>query len=423
MAKNEFNILAINEPETEVKQKKPNGGSRIVNFIARIICLLAAIGIWFYVQDYDSPTYEKKFTNIPISIEGNANGLTVLSGYDNDIDVTVKGRKSDISRLKVSDISAVIDISNVTEAGNISCPVDVIVPSGLEISEMSSTNFWLYIDKSATINVPVYPSYTGYTESGLTVGNISASPSSITVNGPEAVLKSITGAYCSLELDKITGSVNARKMIVLRDENGDEITNPYVTIGTKEVMLSLPVYKEAQIPIKTQFIGGVHSLSNATVVAEPRLLTVRGTVEAMNDLYELIVDVDESKIAGSGTVSLPITLPKGIECVTGETVVKLRITLHNNMMRTMVLNNIQVVNVPEGMNYRLSATALTVTLRGLQPALISFPQTSLYAKVDLSVLEGNQSGEYQLPLEVFTDFDNTGVYAFGEYKINVIINE
>ena len=423
MAKNEFNILAVNEPEVESKKKKTGSGIRIVNFIARIVCLLAAIGIWFYVQDYDSPTYEKKFTNIPVSIQGSASGFTVLSGYDNNIDVTVKGRKSDISKLKLSDITASIDISNVTEAGNISCPVDVILPSGLEVSELSSTNFWLYIDKRATANITVYPSYTGYTESGLIVGNIAASPSSITVSGPEAVLKSISGAYCSLELDKITGSVTARETIVLRDANGDEITNPYVAIGTKEVMLTLPVYKEAVIPIKAQFIGGVHSLNEATVKAEPSTITVRGTVEAMEDIYELLVDVDESKIPGSGTVSVPITLPKGVESVSSETVVKLNVTLHNNRMRTMALGNIQAVNVPEGMYYSLSATALTVNLRGTQQSLDAFYPTMLSAKVDLSVLEGNRSGEYQLLVEIDTNFQNTGVYVFGEYKINVTISE
>ena len=210
MAKNEFNILAVHEPEKEQKKPKQRG-IHIANFIARIVCLLAAIGIWFYVQDYDSPTYEKKFTNIPVAISGGANGLTVLSGYDNDVDVTVKGRKSDINRLKASDITAEIDISTITEAGDVSCPVDIILPSGLEVSELSSTYFWLYIDKTATASIPVFPSYTGYTESGLTVGNITASPSSVVVSGPEAVLKTISGAYCGLELDKITGSVSARK--------------------------------------------------------------------------------------------------------------------------------------------------------------------------------------------------------------------
>ena len=423
MAKNEFNILAMGEPEVEVKKKKTASGARIANFLAQIICLVAAIGLWFYVQDYDSPTYEKKFTNIPITITGSAGGLTVLSGYDNDIDVTVKGRKSDISRIKVSDITAVIDISSITEAGNVSCPVDVILPSGLEVAELSSTNFWLYIDKTATANIPVYPSYTGYTESGFTVGNITASPSSVIVSGPEAVLKTISGAYCSLDLDKITGSVTARKTIELRDENGEKITNPYVTVGTKEAILSLPVYREAIVPIKVQFIGGVHSLNEATIVAEPRLITVRGTVEAMADLYELVVDVDESKIAGSGTVSVPITLPKDIDSVSGETIAKFKITLHNNMMRTMAISNIQVQNVPQGMNYTLGTTALTVTLRGKQTSLTAFSPIMVSAKVDLGFLEGKPSGTYQVPVEINTDFASTGVYPFGEYVINVTINE
>lgn len=89
----------------------------------------------------------------------------------------------------------------------------------------------------------------------------------------------------------------------------------------------------------------------------------------------------------------------------------------------MAISNIQAVNVPDGMYYSLSATALTVNLRGTQPSLDSFSLTSVSAKVDLSVLEGNRSGEYQLPVEIDTKFQNTGVYVFGEYKLNVTISE
>ena len=44
------------------------------------------------------------------------------------------------------------------------------------------------------------------------------------------------------------------------------------------------------------------------------------------------------------------------------------------------------------------------------------------AKLDLAFLEGRPSGTYQVPLELNTDFANTGVYAFGEYMVNVTIN-
>lgn len=416
--------MATNETDKKtIHEKKTLNNSRVFNFVAQIACLVAAIGLWFYVQDYNSPSYEKKFTNIPITIQGSSNGFTVLSGYDSDVDVTVRGRKSDINRLSANDITAYIDISDINEAGNISCPVGIILPSGLEVKALSSTNFWLYIDKTATASVPVYPSYTGYTESGLTVGHIMASPSSITVTGPEAVLKQISGAYCSIELDKIVGSISARQAVTLLDKNGETIDNPYVKLATKEVLLTLPVYREITVPIKAQFIGGVHSINNATVVVSPSTIRLRGRVEDVDKITEIVVDVDESKIEGSGSVWATYSLPKNVENLSGDSLVKLDITLHNNVMKTIAFTSIKYENAPSNVKYVINTAGVTLTVRGPLGALSVFDSSAINGVVDLSVLEGKESGSYQLPIKLDTNFANTGVYAFGEYNVSVTIVE
>ncbi|HPE95598.1 MAG TPA: CdaR family protein, partial [Bacillota bacterium] len=204
--------------------------TRVINFIVLIFCFIGSIALWFYVQDYDSPTYEKKFTNISVDIVGETDGYSVLSGYNNTIDVTVIGRKSDINKLYSSDIVAQIDISDITDTGTVSCPVTVILPNGISVSELSANSFWLYIDTTASMTIKVIVTHTGYTENGLIVGTAVASPATVTVSGPVGELRKIAGAYCTLDLGQISGSVSANGTLELRDSSGDAIDNPYMSI-------------------------------------------------------------------------------------------------------------------------------------------------------------------------------------------------
>ncbi len=396
--------------------------TRVINFIVLIFCFIGSIALWFYVQDYDSPTYEKKFTNISVDIVGETDGYSVLSGYNNTIDVTVIGRKSDINKLYSSDIVAQIDISDITDTGTVSCPVTVILPNGISVSELSANSFWLYIDTTASMTIKVIVTHTGYTENGLIVGTAVASPATVTVSGPVGELRKIAGAYCTLDLGQISGSVSANGTLELRDSSGDAIDNPYMSISTDIVSVSIPVYMQKTLPVTAQFVGGVYSSNMATIVAVPETVALRGTVETMSNLTSIVVDVDESCIDGVGTAVVPITLPTGVENLSGSSTVELNITLLNNGARTFAISGIEAVNVPAGLVYTITTESVNIKVRGIIDALFAFnAEKSLSVTADLSSLAGKTSGTYQIPLTVDSDYSKTAVYPYGSYTVEVVI--
>lgn len=398
-------------------------GARALNFIVLILCFICSIALWFYVQDYDSPTYEKTFTGIKVGIIGESGGLSVLSGYDGEVDITVKGRRSDINRLYSDDIVAQIDISGVSSAGNVKLPVTVIVPNGLTVSKLSSSEFWLYIDKTATASVPVVVRHTGYSNEGLIIGNPVASPSTVTVTGPAGELEKIAQAYCELDIGKIDASVEATGGFVLRDASGNVIDNPYVTVSEMVLSIKIPVYMQKELPVRVQFIGGVHPLGSSVVESVPESLTLRGTVEDMTGITEIVIDVDERNIDGMGTAVVPIVLPKGVENVSGISTAEVDVTLLNNVSREFTLADFEVKNVPSGMAYTVDTDSITVKVRGMLEAVRMFnPDTSLTASLDLSVLDGRPAGTYRIPLNIDSMFSNTGVYVYGGYSVVVTIS-
>ena len=78
------------------KNAEKKSHSRLYSFLVLIISLLCAVLLWLYVLGYDSPDFEKKFSQIPVTIIGNTElaektGYTVISDMTFSFDVTVSG--------------------------------------------------------------------------------------------------------------------------------------------------------------------------------------------------------------------------------------------------------------------------------------------------------------------------------------------
>ena len=413
----------------EIKLTKASS-SRLQKLMVQILAFLGALILWFYVMGVNSPTYEKTYNDIPITIIGaeilkQNYGYTVLSGQDTKVDITIQGRRSDISKLNASDIQVQVDVSTLDTVGANVCSLNLLLPNGLKAPYISSSNVLIYIDRSISKSIPVKVTHTGYIATGLILGAYDPSPSTVTVEGPENAVNKIDGAYADLQLDKIEGSIKARQKLVLKDSDGIVITNQYITLRTTEVEVNIPVYIEKAVPINVEFIDGVYPIEQATITIDPATILVRGLVENMTDFNKVTLKVNESIIDGQYQTIIPISLPAGIENKSGKNAVDISIKLNNNSSRTVTINNFAFINKPDGLNYTLSpnSTSLKIKLLGLTSDVSTFDTTmDLVIKVDLSSLADKTSGTYQLPVIVDTNFDTTHVYPFGTYYVDIIVN-
>ena len=83
------------------KNAEKKSHSRLYGFLVLIISLLCAVLLWLYVLGYDSPDFEKKFSQIPVTIIGNTE-LAEKTGYRRLVRRKVRKKrvKSCVARLK-----------------------------------------------------------------------------------------------------------------------------------------------------------------------------------------------------------------------------------------------------------------------------------------------------------------------------------
>ena len=134
------------------KNAEKKSHSRLYGFLVLIISLLCAVLLWLYVLGYVSPDFEKKFSQIPVTIIRNTEladktGYTVISDMTFSFDVTVSGKKTDVNSMRDTDITAYIDVSGVTTEGGIYLPVTVFVQYGITVARLLVSEAYLYIDE------------------------------------------------------------------------------------------------------------------------------------------------------------------------------------------------------------------------------------------------------------------------------------
>ncbi len=397
-----------------------------------VIAALSAIVLWLYVLGYDSPNYEKEF-NVAVSAEGEtelreARGYTIISDFGFSIKVTVSGPQSEVNMLKAEDIKAYIDVSGVTEPGNVSLPIQVVLPNEnkLAVASKSSESAVVFIDECIVAKIPVGVSFSDYTlPADLTLGDYTVTPVSVEVEGPKSMIDTVSYAYAPVTLpDEISGSVKVRTSVTLRTASGATVNNSYIVLRDTSVEVSVPVIKVKDVPVKVYFVGGYYSTESAKITLSHEYVKVKGVAEDVDQLDEIKINIAETTI-GSDEVVKKISFPAGVQSADGVTSVTAKIVFNDIVFRkiSVYTENCKFVNVPETLTVAPVDQVVNITVFGPRESLSLLTFEDLALEADLSYMDLKPDKKYSVPLEVgFSAWNDifTGVYVSGEYEITFI---
>ncbi len=401
--------------------------SRFQNVVAKVLCVLAAIVLWFYVVGTDTAIEEKKFTDVPIDIKSvvaleDNFGLSVISGYDYTVDLTVSGANADISRLSLDDVSVFVDVSHIEAAGEYSLEVKTSLPNGVTVSAQSSNYIQVYVDKRTSISVPVVVEPMYSMESTYELGEPEPSITMVNVSGPAVELEKIKEAKVTLDLGRIDKTLTATGKLVLVDASGAPITNPYIKLQSAEVSVKIPVYTYKDVPLAVTYKYGYYNSTNVDVKISPASIRVKGEPSALDNLDSIVVlQLDEKKIVEDGSRTATIMLPDNIENVSGIRTADIKITHKGTDTRDVVVSNLSVVNTGS-LRYTIDSPSIVVKFRGTRTLLSLLNQNNVTATIDLGYLN-NSSGTVSVPVTISVSNTLSGsVYEIGEYEIDVTIH-
>lgn len=255
------------------------------------ICFLMSVTVWLYVMSTNDTGYENSLSYVTVNILGKDtlknNDLSIISGFDNIVTVTLKGKRADIGGLTPNEINAYIDVSEITASGQYPLPVKIEVPenSTLVSVEPSAVSVNVDVNSERVIKIEVMLEYV--IDAAYTLGEMLPNYTSVTVTGPKSILDTIAYAAVKSDVGTIKTSQKLSGKVALYDVYNQEINNPYLKCSVNEVSVTVPVTMRKTVPLVIDFVGGYSTQYDRTI--SPAEVTLIGDPLIVSKIEQISV--------------------------------------------------------------------------------------------------------------------------------------
>ena len=266
----------------------------------KVVSIALAALLWLVVSGEE--TVERalriplEFTNVPPRLE-------IVGEPPNVVDVRVRGSSGTLGRVASGEMVAVLDLRTARAGQRLFhlSGSDVRAPFGIEVVQVTPSNFYMTFEASMSRRVPVHPQVEGEPAPGYEIGTVSAEPSAVEVVGPATAVKALTGAITEPVSAAGASATLTETVSVGVSDASVRLADPdpvQVTVNIAPAQLQWAV---AGIPVKV-----VNGSEGVTVTPSSVTVHVRGPREAMGAdaaAFDASVDVGGLK---PGEYRLPV---------------------------------------------------------------------------------------------------------------------
>ena len=403
-----------------------------------ILSLFAASLLWMYVTTTEGVEVQKTLTGVKIEFLGAdamraSSDLIVTEQDRTTVNLTLSGTRRVLSKLTNSNVTATVNLNNVTADGRYSVSYDLAFPGGVNANEVtvvhtSSDVVNFYVDKLARKTVEVKGAFTGNTAEGyLADESMVFDPLVVAISGPKTVISKVDHAFVAITREEVDRTLSYSTTYSLVDANNNPVEDSSIQRETEEVTVTLNVLSTKEVPLDVTIIdgGGATRDANTRIEITPSSIMLAGDAAAIDSTTKLILGtINLSTFATDFSATYTIIPPNGTENMTGVTEATVTVSITGVATKSFSVNpdNIICINVPDGYDAENITQALNVTVRAPQEVLDRISEVNLRAVADLSNLGTNASGVFTPTVEIKIDgFPEAG--CVGEYKIYITLKE
>ena len=394
------------------------------HWLLKIISLLLAFALWFVVISTNDPVDEKRFQNIKVNLLNtellteNGQVYEVLDNTDIVRTVTFDAPSSVRREIQSSDIIAEADLTNLTVTNTVE--IKLSCPKYSEQVQNISGNIEyvkLNIERETRKTINIICNIVGSVEENYIVGDVSLDRTRLEIEGPESAIAEINRAEVEVDVTGITGTGRASGTIRLVDAEGNEVIRSSVSKNLESVAITVEMWNTKEIPVVYNYFGTLAENYQVTGMETTLdVVKVAGSTEQLNSMTQLTVDPQDINVTGETKdyevkLDLEKYLPKGIsfadENFDSSATVKVLIEPLIEKKVPLKAENIQIVNVPEGVTCEIvSANSTPLVAKGREAYVALLQSSTLPGVVDVGAWIENSNppqplvGEYNLPVDV-----------------------
>ena len=365
--------------------------------LSLLLSLAISFGLWLYVVTVISPESEAVIYDIPVELVGkdylNNQDLIITSSTDNlRVDLTLRGNRSDLSKLNASNIKVIADLSQITYAGEhrLACSVS-FQSATAEVKEQHPELISVVVAEKLTKTIPVKVTYIGSVPTGYEENrdNISMDHTTVTISGPKQTVERIDYAGITVDLsNEMTTFVGDYPLVLCGPDSRPVADVSFVTTNVSHIRAVVQVNKVKRVALKFELDYTASGLDQDMVTIYPMAdtITLIGTAEALEKVDDVLTfTIALRNYTGAYTETFVPTLPDGVSCLDS---IMVHIQLPEMVGRWLSVNNFVYENVPDGMVLQVTDTP-TIELWGPRDVLTKLTSDEVYGIVDCAAISGS----------------------------------
>lgn len=400
--------------------------------IVLVFSFFIAIIIWLLVVITMGQQTTRIIKDVKVTIDDTVPsqfGLQVFGEDEFTVDVTVKGKKYQISEgsLSSEDISVVAQTTTVDSAGVYTLQLKGEYGTdntSYTISNLSSKTVQVYFDTEKTTNFVIEPQIVtddfDIAGEGFSCGDINLSETAVTITGPSTQVNRIEKVVAEVVLENsLTSNKSAEtKVVPLDDKQKSDFQ--YLSMNVEKVIVTIPILRVKQLNTAVTFKNAPDGL-----VLNPLKYSITPNSAEFNVLVD---DYDKTTeyVVGSinfkelSPTSNTFTFEAANTSITDENISEFTVSvnLDGYTQEYMKIPSSRItVNNPDNIEFDMSELNKSIVIVGTEENLKGITEEMITVDVDLSSVVLEDGVRKTVPAIVTVESATCWVY--GAYTVDI----
>lgn len=286
-------------------KKRLAKGAR-TNFSLAFYSVIIACIVWFIISIALYPSVTRQIQDVQVSLDisgstASENGLSIISCNLEHVNITVKGSRTQASKLNSDSFTAYIDTADISAPGKKNLPIKIRSKDNIpfEVVSIFPSTVTVTLDKFETIEKvvePKCPNITAVNGKVIYQAEHKCNPDKVKITGPSTQLEKIDKCYAfsdkKMVLDSSVDLPTDR--LQLLTEDGTIIDQSMLDFNTSTFSINIPVLSQKTVQLSVQIVGSYADFDKDSLKFDMSADSI--TVASRNSQFEIGDSLDIGKI-------------------------------------------------------------------------------------------------------------------------------
>lgn len=256
------------------------------HWMAKILSLLGAILLWFFVMKEQNPIVDINYT-VPVQVQ-NLNSQYVVDNIPSEVHIHLRGPRNSILAINQSTLKAHLDMGDVSP-GQQSLPILFTPPAGITVVSMTPDTVNVNVDEYMLKEVPVEVQQLGKVPDDIAIKAINTVPKVVTISGAKQEVDSVAHVVLRIKMNDRRSNFTGSGMMIAVDAAGKTVDNVTITPRQGQAQIELEQIRfEKNLPAVANLTGSLSSeYVVKSVTVEPQQVLVSGKEGDIKNLSEV----------------------------------------------------------------------------------------------------------------------------------------